>query len=97
MPTRRPGDQETRRQRTTMTLTRNDKLQLGRLTTRDEAGRHFADIYPDEWLDRMEVAGLITIDRPIHKPTGIPYSREYWSVQVADEVADWFDSYGQLY
>lgn len=77
-------------------LTRQDKLQLGHLTTRDEAGRHFYEVFDGAWLERMEAAGYITINRPTHEATGIAYSQEYHTVQVSDEVADWFDAYGDL-
>ena len=77
-------------------LTDDDKRTLGTLCTRDEAGRHFTETHSDEWLDRMEAAGYITIDRPVHEATGIPYSQEYWTVQVAAEVAEWFDADGEL-
>lgn len=77
-------------------LTDDDKRMLGELTTRDEAGRHFTETHSDEWLDRMEAAGYITIYRPVHQATGIPYSQEYWSVEVSAEVADWFDGDGNL-
>lgn len=77
-------------------LTREDRMLLGHLTERDEAGRHFTEIYPDEWLARMESAGYITIERPIHAATSIPYSQEYYRVEVSDEVAGWFDAQGDL-
>lgn len=77
-------------------LTRDDKLMLGRLTTRDEAGRHFYEVYSGDWLARMEDAGYIRINRPVHDPTGIPYSQEYHTVEVSPEVATWFDDYGNL-
>lgn len=68
-----------------MKLTKKDLQKLGEITTRDEAGTHFTQIYSDEWLDKMESNGLITINRPIHEPTGIAYSQEYWSVEVTHE------------
>ena len=78
------------------TITRDDKIQLGTLCTRDEAGRHFTDLHSAEWLDRMEAAGLITIERPTHDATDIPYSQEYWAVEVSAEVGEWFDEHGNL-
>jgi hypothetical protein len=81
---------------TTTQLTDDDKRTLGSLTNRDDAGKHFTERYQDAWLERMEALGLITIDRPVHEPTGIPYSQEHWTVEVAAEVAEWFDSYGEL-
>ena len=77
-------------------LTDDDKRMLGSLATKDDAGRHFAETHSDEWLDRIEAAGYIAISRPVHPATGIPYSQEYWTVQVAAEVAEWFDSDGNL-
>lgn len=79
-----------------MELSREDKIQLGALCTRDEAGVHFTQLHDLEWLTRMEQAELITITRPIHEPTGLRYSPEYWEVAVAPEVATWFDEQGQL-
>lgn len=55
-------------------------LELGKLTTRDEAGRHFTQ-WSRYWQE-LEDAGLIEIDRPVHGSTGIPYSQEYWTLQV---------------
>ena len=77
-------------------LTDDDKRTLGSLATKDDAGRHFTQTHSAEWLGRMEAAGYIAISRPVHPATGIPYSQEYWTVQVAAEVAEWFDSDGEL-
>ena len=77
-------------------LTDDDKRVLGELTTKDDAGRHFTATHSTDWVDKMEAAGYITIDRPVHRATGIPYSQEHWTVEVAAEVADWFDSDGEL-
>lgn len=74
----------------------DDRRLLGTLCTRDDAGKHFTETHSAEWLGRMEAAGYITIDRPVHPATGIPYSQEYWSVEVAAEVATWFDDHGNL-
>ena len=79
-----------------MDITDEDRALLGRITTRDEAGRHFTRLYPAEWLARMEAAGYLHIHRPVHRATGIRYAPEYWSVTVAAEVATWFDDSGQL-
>ena len=57
---------------------------LSRITTRDEAGRHFTENYNAGDLAELEAEGLITTHRPIHEATGIPYALEYWSVQVTD-------------
>lgn len=78
-------------------LSEDDRRQLGALTTRNDAGRHFTALYSGEWLSRMEALGYAEISRPIHRATGIPYDSQYWSVEVAAEVADFFDSEGNLY
>jgi hypothetical protein len=77
-------------------LTRDDKIKLGQLSTRDDAGRHFTETHNAAWLARLEQIGLITIDRPVHAATGIAYDQQYWSVEVAPEVAEWFDEQGEL-
>jgi hypothetical protein len=77
-------------------LSQKDRRMLGTVATYDDAGRHFTERYPADWLQRMEDLGYITIFRPIHGLTGIPYGPEYWRVQAAPVVAEWFDSYGNL-
>lgn len=81
---------------TTIHLTDDDRRQLGEVTTRDEAGRHFTQLYDRDWLDRMESTGWLEIHRPVHEPTGLSYDEQYWSVEVNPEVAEWFDAYGNL-
>ena len=68
--------------------------QLGRLCTRDNAGRHFTEWFDVELLDRLERAGYVTVDRPVHEATGIPYSQEYYSVEVTDDGEAIYESYG---
>ena len=58
---------------------------LSAICTRDEAGKHFTEIYDARELDDLVAEGLITIFRPIHSATGTAYSPEYWSVDVTDE------------
>lgn len=70
-----------------MTTERQVEL-LAEMTTRDHAGRHFTEQYSDSDLDQLEADGLIAIDRPIHGPTGIPCSQEYYSVEVTPEGVD---------
>lgn len=65
-------------------LTGDDIEQLGRITTWDESGAHFTTLYADDWLDRMERAGLIEVRRPVHAATGIPYGQDAWRVRVTD-------------
>jgi len=60
------------------------------LTTRDEAGRHFS-----EWSlhhEELEAAGLIAIYRPIHEQTGVPYSAEYWQLEVTEDGLEAIDA-----
>jgi len=78
------------------TITREDRLMLGGLSERDEAGRHFTQAYSMEWLRRMERLGYIQITRPTHQATGMQYTPEYWHVEVAPQVSEWFDAFGQL-
>lgn len=64
---------------TTAELTDEMIQELCEMTTRDEAGRHFTTW--SEHYVQLEEMGLISIHRPVHE-TGIPYSLEYWSVEV---------------
>lgn len=64
-----------------------DLRMLGQLSTRDESGRHFTEAYSWDWLDRMERLGMLEIVRPVHE-IGMPYSREYWSVEVTEQGID---------
>ena len=77
-------------------LTGDDKRRLGRLVTRNSAGRHFTGTYTPDWLGDMEAAGWIWIDRPIDFQTLLPYGPEHWTVSVDEEVATWFDENGDL-
>ncbi len=71
-----------------MTLTVEDLKQLATLVTRGEDGVHFMTRYDTDWLLSMEEAGYIVISRPVHEPTGLAYSEEYWSVQVVADLGD---------
>ena len=59
---------------------------LAHITNRDHAGRHFTEIYDEETLDALETAGLVEISRPIHEPSGIPYSQEYWKLEPTESA-----------
>jgi hypothetical protein len=68
---------------TTATMTTESRVfALSTLTTRDEAGRHFTERYDDATLADLESEGLIEINRPVHRPTGISYDCQYWTVEV---------------
>ena len=58
---------------------------LAQIVTRDEAGRHFTEVYATDDLMELEHEGLIEIARPVHDATGIRYQQEYWSVNVTQE------------
>ena len=58
---------------------------LAAITTRDEAGRHFSEVYAWPDLEELEAAGLLAITRPVHEATVLPYSQEHYSVEVTDE------------
>ena len=57
---------------------------LGSLCTRDEAGQHFTETADHDVLDELESLGLLMIHRPTHEATGIPYSSEYWTLEVTE-------------
>ena len=64
---------------------------LSKLTTRNEAGRHFTETC---WCyEELERRGWIVVNRPIHEPTKIPYSQEYWTVELTEEGCREVDFY----
>lgn len=60
-----------------MTVANELLKELREVSQKDDAGRHFT-----QWLDwiPLEEAGLVEIHRPVHKPTGIAYDSQYWSI-----------------
>jgi hypothetical protein len=64
--------------------------ELQHACTRNDSGQHFTDFM--KYWDYLEYVGLIAIDRPIYKRTGIPYSCQYWSLEVTqlglDSICD---------
>jgi hypothetical protein len=70
---------------------------LSSMTERDHAGRHFTERYPDEVLDELEERGLIEISVPVHEPTGIEYSREYYGLVVTQEGVDLVEAYPEYH
>jgi len=68
---------------------------LAGITTRDESGTHFTMSYPAAFLQELEEAGLIEVSRPVHE-TGIPYSQDYWMVEVTQDGCDLVDIFLSL-
>lgn len=64
---------------------------LAVIVTRNGAGRHFTAVWDWDTLNELEGAGLISIDRPVHEQTGIPYAQEYYSVEVTSTGQDLVD------
>lgn len=58
---------------------------LAKICTRNEAGRHFTEVFEKSALDALENAGLIIINRPTHEATGMSYGLDDWSVEVTDQ------------
>jgi hypothetical protein len=69
---------------------------LAKITTRNEAGKHFMEIYPYDVLQELEREGLLTITRPIHNAR-LKYSEEYWSVEVTEEGRALVDAYPECW
>ena len=87
-------EEETTMMDTTSRMTPEERAEvLAVIVTRDEAGRHFTEVWDWDTLNELEKAGLIYIDRPIHEPTGIPYSEEYYSVTVTEAGQELVDAY----
>ena len=66
---------------------------LSTLTTRDSAGTHFTSRVSLGNLTKLENEELIAINRPIHEATGMPYSEEYYSVQVTEDGVSLVEAY----
>jgi len=64
---------------------------LSNIVTRDEAGRHFTEVYDLGEIEALEKEGLLKINRPVHD-TGIQYSQDYWTVEVTEEGLDLLES-----
>lgn len=69
--------------------------ELCAITTRDTAGRHFTAV--SEYWPALEEAGLIKVHRPIHPDTGLPYSDEYWSLEVTEDGQTMVDAHPELH
>lgn len=65
---------------------------LNVITTRDEAGRHFVELYDAEDLDALESQGYIEVNRRGHAVTGMQYDSSYWTVGVTEEGLKVLDS-----
>lgn len=63
-------------------------------TTRNEAGQHFTEFLSHD--EEMEELGLIKVNRPVHEPTGIPYSCEHWTLEVTEYGMEIIDSNPEL-
>jgi len=74
----------------TQNLTADQLAELGTITTRNEAGKHFTE-FADHW-ELLERLGLIEIDRPVHDQTGIAYSQDYWTLAVTDAGVELVDT-----
>lgn len=61
----------------------NTKI-LDTLTTRNEIGKHFTEVYTADELTELEESGYILIHRPLHPQTGIRYDQQYWSVELTE-------------
>jgi hypothetical protein len=79
-----------------MRITKRMIADLGRITTRTASGEHFTTAFAGRW-EPLELAGLIEIDRPIHGDSGIPYSMEYWTVEVTDAGRDLVAAHPELH
>jgi hypothetical protein len=66
---------------------------LSTLCTRDSAGRHFTAKFSGDDLAALETEELIVVTRPIHEATGLPYSEEYYSVEVTEAGVELVEAY----
>lgn len=60
---------------------------LATFVERDEVGRHFTTIYPNDLIEALEAEGLIDVARPVYDD-GTPYIQEYWHAEPTDQASD---------
>lgn len=70
-------------------LTADEITELGKMTTKDESGKHFTQNYSPEFIAKLEDGGYIEIFRPVHD-SGIPYSQEHWRLHVTEKTENLF-------
>ena len=96
----RRGFEAAEREDQKMIVSREYAETLLHMAERDEHGNHFTQIYSDDFLAKAEGDGFIRLTRPIHQPTGNPYSPEYWGLDLDTprmrQLADLTDDYGEL-
>ena len=79
-------------------MTTEKKVQiLSTFQNRDGAGRHFCDLHTQAELMELEADGLIEIDRPVHKSSGISYSDEYHVASVTEAGVNLVESYPEFH
>jgi hypothetical protein len=80
------------------TMTTKEKVCiLSIITTRDHTGRHFTQRFRYLELRTLVDDGLIIIEKPTHRATGIPYDESHWSVEVTRDGQDLVDAYPEYH
>ena len=75
-------------------MSTSDKVaMLSTLCTRDSAGQHFTSKFSRDDLGTLEAEELIVVNRPIHEATGLPYSEEYYTVEVTEAGVELVEAY----
>lgn len=69
---------------------------LSRITTKDEAGRHFSQVYASSDLSELAEAGYIKISVSVHE-SGIPYSTEFSTIEITDDGIALIDQYPEYW
>ena len=68
--------------------------ELSRITTRDDSGQHFTEW--SKFWEELEFDELIEIYRPVHEQTGIPFSQEFWQVNLTERGKDLVSAHPEL-
>ena len=74
-------------------LTVGQLTELCNICQTNEAGQHFTEFCSD--LDLWESLGFITIDKPVHHPSGIEYDSQYWTVNITDDGLEAIEAYSE--
>lgn len=75
-------------------MTTQEKVALlSTFVNRDDAGRHFTQVYPDKAIASLEAEGLIEVTRPVHDATGISWDSDRWTAEVTPAGVELVEAY----
>jgi len=58
---------------------------LGVITTKNEKGQHFTQLYPSIAIEMLEARNWVKVNKPIHEKTGLYYNEEHYTIEVTEQ------------